>query len=69
MVGEAFAGALPDGVRVCTKVELPDAQPAALERRIEESLRESLERLRLERGDVGAWGLPRSAGRRWCSSC
>ena len=57
MVGEAFAGALPDGVRVCTKVELPDAQPAALERRIEESLRESLERLRLERGDVGAWGL------------
>ena len=52
VVGEAFAGALPDGLRVCTKVELPDAEPAALERRLEASLHESLERLRLDRVDL-----------------
>lgn len=52
VVGEALGGAWPDGVMVTTKVELPDAGPAALERRIEDSLRASMERLRVDRVDL-----------------
>ena len=52
VVGEALGGELPDGVLVTTKVELPDDEPEALERTIAESLRASLERLRLEHVDL-----------------
>jgi aryl-alcohol dehydrogenase-like predicted oxidoreductase len=52
VVGEALDGAVPEGVLITTKVELPDAEPEALERRIAESLRASMERLRVERIDL-----------------
>jgi aryl-alcohol dehydrogenase-like predicted oxidoreductase len=48
VVGEALGGAVPDGVLVATKVGLADAEPAALERTIEDSLRASMERLRVD---------------------
>jgi aryl-alcohol dehydrogenase-like predicted oxidoreductase len=52
VVGEALGGAVPDGVLITTKVELPDDEPEALEGKIAESLRASLERLRVERVDL-----------------
>jgi aryl-alcohol dehydrogenase-like predicted oxidoreductase len=50
VVGEAFGGALPDGVRITTKAELPDE--VASERRIADSVRASLDRMRVERVDL-----------------
>jgi aryl-alcohol dehydrogenase-like predicted oxidoreductase len=52
VVGEALDGAVPDGVLITTKVELPNAEPEALERRISESLRASMQRLRVEHIDL-----------------
>jgi aryl-alcohol dehydrogenase-like predicted oxidoreductase len=52
VVGEALGGAVPDGVLITTKVELPEDEPAALERGMEEVLRGSLERLRVDRVDL-----------------
>jgi len=52
VVGEALDGAVPDGVLITTKVELPDAEPEALERKLAESLRASMQRLRVERIDL-----------------
>jgi aryl-alcohol dehydrogenase-like predicted oxidoreductase len=52
VVGEALDGAVPDGVLITTKMELPDAEPEALERRIAESLRASRERLRVDHIDL-----------------
>ena len=48
VVGEALGGAVPDGVLVATKVGVADAEPAALERTIEDSLRASMDRLRVD---------------------
>ena len=52
VVGEAFAGRLPDAVRVVTKVRLGAPPAAEIDARIAESLDESLERMRLRRVDL-----------------
>ena len=52
VVGEALGGAVPDGVLITTKVELPDDAPEALERKLADSLRASMQRLRVERIDL-----------------
>src|ERR687895_137598 len=50
VVGEAFGGAIPQGPHATTNAELPEGE--ASERRIADSLRASLERLRVERVDL-----------------
>jgi aryl-alcohol dehydrogenase-like predicted oxidoreductase len=52
VVGEALGGAVPDGVLITTKVELPDDAPEVLERKLADSLRASMQRLRVERVDL-----------------
>ena len=52
VVGEAFAGRLPAGVRVTTKVHLGNPPAADFERRVRESLVQSLRDMRLERIDL-----------------
>ena len=52
MIGEAFGGALPDGVRVTTKCRLGDAPPARVYDLLSASLDASLERMRLSRVDM-----------------
>ena len=52
VVGEALGGTVPDGVRITTKVALPEGEPAELRRTIEESLRASFERLRTDHVDL-----------------
>ena len=52
VVGEALGGAVPDGVLITTKVELPDDAPEVLERKLADSLRASMQRLRVERIDL-----------------
>ncbi len=52
VVGEAFGGRLPDGVRVSTKCRVNAPPTAAVAELLRSSLTESLERLRLERVDV-----------------
>lgn len=52
VVGEALGGGVPAGVLITTKVELPEAAPEALERRLAEVFESSLERLRVDRVDL-----------------
>ena len=52
VVGEAFGGRLPDGVRVSTKCRVNAPPAAAVADLLRSSLSESLARLRLERVDV-----------------
>jgi aryl-alcohol dehydrogenase-like predicted oxidoreductase len=52
VVGEALGGKVPDGVLITTKVELPDAEPEALERKMVDSLRASMQRLRVDHIDL-----------------
>ncbi len=52
VIGEAFGGALPDGVRVTTKCRVGDTSPAEVYDHLSESLSGSLERMRLDRVDV-----------------
>jgi aryl-alcohol dehydrogenase-like predicted oxidoreductase len=52
IVGEAFAGRLPDGVRVTSKCLLGDTPADEVEARLRRSIAESLERLRLSRLDL-----------------
>jgi len=52
VIGEAFEGRLPDGVRVTTKCQLGETPPAEIEARLRDSLAGSLKRLRVERVDV-----------------
>ena len=52
VIGEAFGGALPDGVRVTTKCRVGDTPPDRVYDLLSESLSGSLERMRLERVDV-----------------
>ncbi|MBK5286990.1 MAG: aldo/keto reductase [Acidimicrobiia bacterium] len=52
VVGEAFRGRLPAGVRVGTKVMLGDPGPGEVPARIERSLTRSLATLELDRVDV-----------------
>ncbi len=49
VVGEAFDGRLPEGVRVSTKCRVDDAPAADIPGIVEDSLRASLERMRLRR--------------------
>ncbi|MBM3139239.1 MAG: aldo/keto reductase [Candidatus Rokubacteria bacterium] len=51
-VGEAFAGRLPDGVRVTTKHGLGTVPAGEVEGRLRASLEASLERTRLDRVDL-----------------
>src|SRR5712692_11856767 len=52
IVGEAFGGRLPAGVRVTSKCLLGDTPPAEIEVRLRRSIEESLARLRLQRLDL-----------------
>jgi aryl-alcohol dehydrogenase-like predicted oxidoreductase len=51
-VGEAFAGRLPDGVRVTSKCNLGNPLPEEIEPLLRRSIEGSLERLRLSRLDL-----------------
>jgi len=52
VVGEAFGGKLPAGVRVTSKCLLGDTRAAEVEKRLRRSIAESLERMRLKRLDL-----------------
>jgi aryl-alcohol dehydrogenase-like predicted oxidoreductase len=52
VIGEAFGGRLPDGVRVTTKYRVSAPPAADMFARLERSLQESLDRMRLERVDL-----------------
>ena len=52
VVGEAFQGRLPDGIRVTTKFDLGNPQPAKLEGKVRGSLENSLRDLRLDHVDL-----------------
>src|SRR5205809_998123 len=52
VVGAAFAGQLPDGVRITSKCNLGNAAPADIEPMLRQSSEGSLKRLRLSRIDL-----------------
>ena len=52
VVGAAFAGKLPEGVRVTSKCNLGNAPPAQIENLLRQSIAGSLQRLRLNRLDL-----------------
>lgn len=52
VVGAAFGGQLPEGVRVTSKCLLGTDSPAAIKERLEQSVSESLKTMRLEQIDV-----------------
>jgi aryl-alcohol dehydrogenase-like predicted oxidoreductase len=52
VVGAAFAGRLPDGVRVTSKCNLGDPPPGEIEGTLRRSIEASLQRLRLSRLDL-----------------
>ncbi len=52
VIGEAFGGALPTGVRVTTKCRVGATPPEQVYNLLSESLSGSLERMRIERVDV-----------------
>src|SRR6266478_4441844 len=52
VVGEAFGGRLPAGVRVTSKCNLGAAPPAEIEPLLRQSIEASLQRLRLSRLDL-----------------
>ena len=52
VIGEAFGGELPPGVRISTKCGLGNPPAAEVYDRLSRSLRESLDRMRLRRADV-----------------
>jgi aryl-alcohol dehydrogenase-like predicted oxidoreductase len=52
VIGEAFEGRIPDGVRVTTKCRLGNTPPAQVYDTLRASLEGSLERMRLERVDL-----------------
>jgi aryl-alcohol dehydrogenase-like predicted oxidoreductase len=52
VVGEAFFGRLPQGVRVTSKCNLGNAKPAEIESTLRRSIEASLRRLRLARLDL-----------------
>jgi aryl-alcohol dehydrogenase-like predicted oxidoreductase len=52
VVGEAFGGRLPAGVRVTSKCNLGNAPPAEIEPMLRQSIEGSLKRLRLSRLDL-----------------
>ena len=52
VIGEAFDGALPEGVRITTKCRVGDTPPAEVYDHLSASLNGSLERMRLDHVDV-----------------
>ena len=52
VVGEAFAGQLPEGVRVTSKCNLGNPMPPKIEALVRQSIEGSLQRLRLSRLDL-----------------
>src|SRR2546421_575957 len=52
VVGEAFTGRLPEGVRVTSKCNLGNPSPEEIEPLLRQSIEGSLERLRLSRLDL-----------------
>ncbi|WP_196259600.1 aldo/keto reductase [Pelagibacterium limicola] len=52
LIGEAFGGRLPEGVRITTKCGIAQAAPEAIYPRFRESLLKSLPDMRIERVDV-----------------
>ena len=52
VIGEAFGGRLPDGVRVSTKCHLGNPPPGEVLARLRASLSESLARMKLEQVDL-----------------
>lgn len=52
IIGEAFAGRLPPGVRITSKCRLGSPPPQEVEARLMQSLEDSLRAMRLERVDV-----------------
>ena len=52
VVGEAFAGKLPDGVRITSKHNLGNPPTDRIEANLRQSIEESLQRLRLSRLDL-----------------
>jgi aryl-alcohol dehydrogenase-like predicted oxidoreductase len=53
VVGEALGGSVPDGVLITTKIALfEEGEPAELRRTLDESVRASLERLRVDHIDL-----------------
>src|SRR5512144_2963451 len=52
VVGEAFAGKLPAGIRVTSKCNLGNAPPERIEAILRQSIEGSLQRLRLSRLDL-----------------
>jgi aryl-alcohol dehydrogenase-like predicted oxidoreductase len=52
VVGDAFAGRLPDGVRVCSKVHLGGVEPSEVDNALRLSLDESLRRMRIDHVDL-----------------
>ncbi len=52
VVGKAFAGELPEGVRVTSKCNLGNAPPARIETLLRQSIEASPERLQLDRLDL-----------------
>ncbi len=52
VIGAAFEGRLPDGVRITTKCRLGTPEPSQVEAALTKSLDESLERMRLQRVDI-----------------
>ena len=52
VIGEAFGGKLPDGVRVSTKCRLGNPRPEDVLARLRTSLDDSLARMKLERVDL-----------------
>lgn len=52
VIGAAFDGALPDGVRITTKCRLGTPKPGEVDATLTKSLDESLARMRLDRVDV-----------------
>ncbi len=52
VIGEAYNGRLPDGVRISTKCNVGDAEPRSVARMLDLSLTESLERMKLDSVDL-----------------
>ena len=52
VIGEAFNGSLPDGVRITTKCRVGDIPPANISALLEESINTSLERMKIDHVDI-----------------
>ena len=58
VIGDAFNGALPDGVRITTKCRVGDTQPEQVYDLLSSSLEGSLGRMKLQRVDISSCTTP-----------